>query len=229
MQEAGGPWARDDRKAGTMRTGTLLPPMRVPEDSRYAELIKERQKTLGTQDLAAQVRLPTGCSEEEWLAYNSIELFNELNLLAGAVSDLCTDQSCPVMSAGSFTFQWADGDKIKAPVQLSAPKYMETLLLWVERQLADENFLPVKPGEKFPDNFKKGIKIIYKRLFRIYAHIFHSHFKEMADCDADAHLNHSFKHFIYFAKEFDLVEDSELEPLADLVGLIMSKRSRETR
>ncbi|CAE7250960.1 MOB1A [Symbiodinium sp. KB8] len=209
---------RDDRK-----NATLLPPRKLPADSRYAELINSRQKTLGSLDLAAQVRLPSGCCEEEWLAVNIVDLFNELNLLAGAVSDICTETTCPTMSAGSYAWQWADGDKVKTPQQLSAPKYIEKLLVWVESQLADETFLPVKPGQPFPPHFKKGIKVMYKRLFRIYAHVFHHHFKELAECDADAHLNHSFKHFVYFVKEFDLVEDSESEPR--LARLIHEKAS----
>ncbi|CAE7391458.1 MOB1A, partial [Symbiodinium necroappetens] len=170
-----------------------------------------------------QVRLPSGCCEEEWLAVNIVDLFNELNLLAGAISDICTETTCPTMSAGSYAWQWADGDKVKTPQQLSAPKYIEKLLVWVESQLADETFLPVKPGQPFPPHFKKGIKVMYKRLFRIYAHVFHHHFKELAECDADAHLNHSFKHFVYFVKEFDLVEDSESEPR--LARLIPEKAS----
>eukprot|EP00931_Biecheleriopsis_adriatica_P061977 TRINITY_DN37304_c0_g1_i1.p1 TRINITY_DN37304_c0_g1~~TRINITY_DN37304_c0_g1_i1.p1 ORF type:complete len:248 (-),score=52.69 TRINITY_DN37304_c0_g1_i1:88-831(-) len=196
---------------------------------RYNELTHQRQKTLGSLDLAEQVRLPTGCSEEEWLAFNTIELFNELNLLAGAVADICTDHTCPLMTAGSYTFAWADGVKIKTPQQLSAPKYMEALLVWVESQLADETFVPVQPGIPFDPSFKKGIKVIYKRLFRIYAHIFHSHYQALTECEADAHLNHSFKHFIYFAKEFDLIADDELLPLKDLVDLLMRKRREEER
>ncbi|CAJ1455744.1 unnamed protein product [Effrenium voratum] len=178
----GGTW-REDRK-----NATLLPPRKLPAESRYADLITARQRTLGSMDLAAQVRLPAGCSEEEWLAFNTVDLFNELNLLVGAIADLCTESTCPAMTAGSFGWQWADGDKVKTPVQLSAPKYMEKLLVWVESQLADETFLPVQPGQPFLPNFKKGIKVIYKRLFRIYAHVFHSHFKAMVDSDADAHL-----------------------------------------
>merc|ERR1719215_822767 len=89
---ANSPWARDDR-----RNGTLLPPKRLPSDSRYSQLINERQKTLGSMDLAAQVKLPTGASEEEWLAVSTIDFFNELNLLAGALTDICTEQSCPQM------------------------------------------------------------------------------------------------------------------------------------
>eukprot|EP00913_Durusdinium_trenchii_P022502 g21139.t1 len=208
---------RDDR-----RNATLLPPRKLPAESRYADLITSRQRTLGSMDLAAQVRLPTGCSEEEWLAFNTVELFNELNLLVGAISDICTEATCPTMSAGSFAWHLC-----QTPQQLSAPKYMEKLLVWVESQLADETFLPVQKGQPFLPNFKKGIRVIYKRLFRIYAHIFHAHFKEMVDSDADAHLNHSFKHFVYFVKEFDLIEDSELEPMGDLIRLLMRKREAE--
>lgn len=210
-------------------SGTLLPPRQFPPNSRYASVIQERINTLGSKDLANQVKLPPGASEEEWLAVVTIDFFNELNLLVGAVQDLCTEQSCPTMCAGTFVWMWADGDKYKTPTQMSAPKYAEELLMWVDRQLADESFLPVKPGAQFPPTYRKAMRTIYKRLFRIYAHVFHSHFKELAEQDADAHLNHSFKHFIYFVKEFDLMSEDELEPLKDLVALCMDRRSRQAR
>jgi hypothetical protein len=41
-------------------------------------------------------------------------------------------------------------------------------------------------------------KTIYKRLFRVYAHIYHSHFKHVCALDEEAHLNTCFKHFIFF-------------------------------
>jgi len=191
------------------RDGTLVPPHKLPAKSRYDTLLLERQKTLGSSDLWSQVKKPPGASEEEWLAVSTVDMFNELNLLAGAVSDLCTEHTCPVMNAGAYTFAWADGDKIKEPTKLSAPKYFEVLLTWVEKQLSDESFLPVEPGAPFPPTYRKGMRVIYKRLFRIYAHIFHAHFKEMMEQEADAHLNHSFKHFIYFVKEFDLIDNEE--------------------
>jgi len=207
------------------RDGTLLPPHKFPAKSRYSTLLLERQKTLGSTDLWAQVKLPPGASEEEWLAVCTVDTFNEMNLLAGAVQDLCTESTCPIMNAGSYSFAWADGDSVKVPTQLSAPKYFEALLMWVERQLSDETFLPVEPGVPFPPTFRKGMRVIYKRLFRIYAHIFHAHFKEMIEQEADAHLNHSFKHFIYFVKEFDLIDAEELEPLRDLIALCMRQKT----
>jgi len=44
--------------------------------------------------------------------------------------------------------------------------------------------------------------------------------------EADAHLNHSFKHFIYFVKEFDLIDDAELEPMKDLVALCLEQKNQ---
>jgi hypothetical protein len=40
--------------------------------------------------------------------------------------------------------------------------------------------------------------VIFKRLFRVYAHIYHSHFQKIVGLGAEAHLNTCFKHFIYF-------------------------------
>lgn len=213
-------WSPHSGDREERRDATLLPPRKLPANSRYSSLLLERTKTLGSRDLLSQVKLPAGASEEEWLAINTVDMFNELNLLAGALTDLCTEQTCPAMTAGPYQFAWCDGDKIKVPTKMSAPCYIEHLLMWVESQLADETFLPVQTGVAFQPNFKKGIRVIYKRLFRIYAHVFHSHFKEMADEEADAHLNHSFKHFIYFVKEFGLIDEEELAPLKDLVAAI---------
>jgi len=217
------PAPREERRD---RDATLLPPRKLPTGSRYNTVLMARQKTLGSADLADQVKLPNGASVEEWLAITTIDFFNELNLLIGAIQDLCTEQSCPQMSAGPYVWLWADGQKVREPTKLSAPQYLEALLTWVDAQLADESFLPVQPNVPFPPNFRKGMRVIYKRLFRIYAHVFHAHFKEMLEDEADAHLNHSFKHFVYFVKEFDLMESEEMEPMKDLVALCMEQKTK---
>ncbi len=41
-------------------------------------------------------------------------------------------------------------------------------------------------------------KTIFKRLFRVYAHIYHSHFKQIQQLEEEAHLSTCFKHFITF-------------------------------
>lgn len=201
---------------------TLLPPRKLPTNSRYAALLAMRGRTLGSGGLYDQVRLPPGASEDEWLAVKTVEIFGELNLLTGAFRDICTQESCPKMCAGTFEYRWADGVKYPKAVRMSAPLYMETLLSWVDEQLGDEKFLPVEPGIPFVASYRKGMRTIYKRLFRIFAHLCHSHGQEMVEMECDAHVKHCFRHFIYMVKEFNLVEDSELDPLKELVTMCMA-------
>jgi MOB kinase activator 1 len=56
-----------------------------------------------------------------------------------------------------------------------------------------------------------------KRLFRIYAHTYHEHLDYVKELNAIEHLNTSFKNFILFVHEFQLIESKDLAPLADLI------------
>lgn len=110
--------------------------------------------------------------------------------------------------------------KIKKPVQVCAPKYMDYLMDWIETQLDDESIFPQKFGKffvvhyiwikvyifmneygtgvAFPCNFEDVVKTMFKRLFRVYAHIYHSHFQKIVALKEEAHLNTCFKHFVLF-------------------------------
>lgn len=55
-------------------------------------------------------------------------------------------------------------------------------------------------GVPFPKNFMSVAKTILKRLFRVYAHIYHQHFDPVIQLQEEAHLNTSFKHFIFFVQ-----------------------------
>ena len=50
---------------------------------------------------------------------------------------------------GRYEYRWADGVKIKRPIEVSAPKYVEYLMDWIEAQLDDENIFPQKLGNLF--------------------------------------------------------------------------------
>ena len=81
----------------------------------------------------------------------------------------------------------------------------------------------VVPGVPFPKSFLASCKTILKRLFRVYAHIYHQHFREVVSLGEEAHLNTSFKHFIFFVQEFNLIDKRELQPLAELIEKLASK------
>lgn len=45
------------------------------------------------------VKLPEGEDENEWLAVNMVDFYNQINLLYGAITEFCSPQSCPEMKA----------------------------------------------------------------------------------------------------------------------------------
>jgi hypothetical protein len=49
-------------------------------------------------------------------------------------------------SLSRFEYRWADGVQIKKPIEVSAPKYVEYLMDWIEAQLDDESIFPQKIG-----------------------------------------------------------------------------------
>ncbi|GMQ07416.1 hypothetical protein CsSME_00051609 [Camellia sinensis var. sinensis] len=78
---------------------------------------------------------------------------------------------------------------------LAVNKY---LMDWIEAQLDDKSIFPQKLGASFPPNFQDVVKTIFKRLFHVYAHIYHTHFEKIVSLKEEAHLNTCFKHFVLF-------------------------------
>ena len=144
------------------------------------DLHKHAQATLGAGNLRDAVTLPEGEDEHEWLAVNTVDFFNEINLLYGIVAEFCTEQACPVMCAGpKYEYMWADGVQIRKPIAVSAPRYVDYLMTWVQNLLDDEKVFPTELGVPFPKDFIGIVQTIFKRLFRVYAHIYYCHFERM--------------------------------------------------
>ncbi|KAJ3024149.1 hypothetical protein HKX48_005549 [Thoreauomyces humboldtii] len=189
------------------------------------QLQKYIVKTLGGESLRAAVELPPDASREEWLAVNTVDFYNQINLLYGCISEYCTAQNCPTMTAGPrYEYLWADGKTIVKPIKCTAPEYIEFLLGWVDSQLDDETIFPT--SDEFPPQFIVVVKQIFKRLFRFYAHVYHNHLSQLEDVGEDRHLNTCFKHFILFVTEFDLVDSRELQPLASIVQQILEQNPK---
>jgi MOB kinase activator 1 len=124
------------------------------------------------------------------------------------------------MSAGpKYEYHWADGVRVKRPIKCCAPEYIDFMMTWVQEQLDSETVFPSRMGVPFPKNFMQITKTILKRLFRVYAHIYHAHFEKVCQLEEERHLNTSFKHFTFFVHEFDLIDKKELVPLAELIDL----------
>jgi len=207
---------------------TFKPKKNIAEGTNQYNLKKYVDDTLGSGNLRLAVKLPEGEDLNEWVAVNTVDFFNQINMLYGTITEFCTLETCPLMSAGpKYEYHWADGASVKKPIKCSAPEYIDFLMTWVQTQLDDEALFPSRIGVPFPKNFLTVVKTILKRLFRVYAHIYHSHFNRVGDLGEEPHLNTSFKHFIYFVQEFNLVDAKELAPMQELIDRLLEKDKRK--
>jgi len=151
-----------------------------------------------------------------------------VNLIYGTVCDFCTPQTCPQMSGGpQYEYQWADGGKYKKPTAMPAPQYVSLLMDWVENLINDERLFPPDADTPFPKSFESQVSQIFRRLLRVFVHVYYHHFDKMTQIGAEAHINTCYKHFYYFVKEFGLIQSKEMEPLKDLTKSLCKEELHE--
>jgi MOB kinase activator 1 len=189
---------------------------RLPKRYELPSLIA--RETLEAGDLVPVVRLPDGQSLDDWLALNTIEFFNSISILFAPVSRYCTKESCPKMSAGpGFEYAWQDNKKYKKPKSMPANDYITHVMIWVEEFIDDPVVFPEDESRPFPKEFRQIIANIFRRMFRVYAHLYHHHQKDIKAENLAAQLNTSFRHFYLFTKEFSLIPDEQFQPLATII------------
>lgn len=211
---------------GLSKTRTFKPKRDIPQGTKQYQLKRYAEATLGSGNLRLAVVLPEGEDMNEWLAVNTVDFFNHLNMLYGTITQFCTCSECPVMCAGPrFEYHWQDVNSAlyRRPTNMSAPEYVDCLMNWVQAQLDDEELFPSKIGVPFPNNLPAVVKSILRRLFRVYAHIYNHHFAQVCALSIEAHLNTSYRHFLLFITEFQLVEPRELAPLVELNQAILGE------
>lgn len=206
--------------AFTSTAKSTFRPLKKHKNPRWAELENHKMETLGYGNMREVVKLPEGEDLNEWFAVNIVDFYNQLSMLYGTITEFCTNETCPIMCAGSYTFLWSDAQN-PTPIEVSAPVYIGLLFDWVDEVLNNESIFPSMIGVPFPKNFEQVVKSIMRRLFRVYAHCFFHHLSNFNELDTMKHLNTSFKQFIFFTKEFNLISSDQLEPLKPLIVEIM--------
>ncbi len=97
------------------------------------------------------------------------------------------------MAAGKAEYLWKDEGVHKKPTRLPACTYIDLAFSEMDAQITDPEIFPIEENIKFPRNYLQVVKQIYKRLFRVYAHIYCSHSERIRSIGASAHLNTTFK------------------------------------
>lgn len=174
---------------------------------RYAQRLERRRRI-------PALRTPEDEDPDEMLALSTCNFFHEAQLLYGVISEFCTEEQCPTTCAGRrYEYRWTPGQP------LAAPQYFRRLEEWVQSQLDDENLFPTRLGVPFPRGFRERVQLIFKRLFRVYAHIYYHHFERIAQLGAEPHLNSCFQEFMRFVLQHDLIPDrAQMQPLAPLIS-----------
>lgn len=185
------------------------------------DLHKNTLQTLGSGNLLDAVVLPKGEDQNEWLAMNTVDFFNELTVFFEICEEEGKRGDAPPKATGEgfppgYEYRWKDGVGIKTPIKCSGPEYVDYVLTWVEGQMNNEKIFPTTESTPFPAQFVKFIRVIFKRMFRIFAIIYHDHFPAIETADAVAHINTCFRHFMFLVYEFKLVEPTELKALPGL-------------
>ncbi len=176
-----------------------------------------------------------------------VDFYNQINLLYGAITEFCSPQSCPEMKAtDEFEYLWQDSENYKRPTKMAAPAYIEQLMSWVQGNIDNEAVLPSRIGKEttppprgqangrttatdrpnagvpFPKSFPALVRQIFKRMYRVYAHIYCHHYPVIRELGLEPHLNTSFKQYVLFIDEHSLASGKDYwGPLGDLVDSML--------
>ncbi|KAH7329030.1 Mob1/phocein family protein [Stachybotrys elegans] len=164
-------------------------------------------------------------------------------------STICNSTTCPRTSAGAnHSFTWLNRDR--QPVELPAHEYMSLMQRWISGKIDDTAIFPTEasgvsyahnasitttplsqltnPGEPdwmgkrsgFPEKFVEVCQMIFRQMFRVYAHLYWAHFVEpFYHLNLEKQLNSCFSHFVLTATALDMLKPQELEPMQPLIDL----------
>lgn len=72
----------------------------------------------------------------------------------------------------------------------------------------------------FPHDFMEVCQTIFRQMFRVYAHLYWSHFVDpFYHLSLEKHLNSCFSHFVLTATALDMLKPHELEPMQPMIDL----------
>eukprot|EP00443_Scrippsiella_acuminata_P009967 CAMPEP_0115245194 /NCGR_PEP_ID=MMETSP0270-20121206/40385_1 /TAXON_ID=71861 /ORGANISM="Scrippsiella trochoidea, Strain CCMP3099" /LENGTH=268 /DNA_ID=CAMNT_0002660369 /DNA_START=114 /DNA_END=916 /DNA_ORIENTATION=- len=213
----------EGRSEGSEQTVVRRSQLPIPEHTGIFALHQQASATLGNHNLRENVRLPPFTQRELWIGAKTLTIYDEVYHLVSVLQHTCTPQSCPTMCCGKHvTYEWAD-ENSTVTKGMPAIKYMSTLVDWAHDLLANPSVVPQDGGE-VPDHFLPSMRLLHKRFFRVFAHVYLHHFSEVQENGGEAHLNYCFKHWLFFVRAMDLVSEEQLTPLKTVIAKFEAKQ-----
>lgn len=205
--------------------------MSAPNSSSKINVTRSRSIPVGPLQLLVSpmsikngVKKPPGVNINHWLSTHTVDFFQLTTVLYGSLGSVCTAETCACMNCGStFEYQWRDPEK--RPIRLTAPDYVARLHSWIDEQIKDEANFPTAGA--YPEDFVVHVKNIFRRLFRVFAHAYTSHYDSICELGVHTSFNTAFIHFMVFAQEFDLISVMELKPAKDLLFAVCPEIAEE--
>lgn len=145
----------------------------------------------------------------------------------------------------SHSYTWLNQDE--EPAEVSATESMTLTQRWIAGKIDNDAIFPTDPfgasfanhsecsnspglhhynedwlgiQSGFPKQFGVTCQLIFRQMFRIYAHLYWNHFVEpFYHLNLEKHLNSCFSSFILTATTLDMLRHDELEPMQDLINL----------
>jgi len=176
-----------------------------------------------TKNIKQSVKCPPDEDPNDFLANHVVDFYNRAKLVYATVMDsdpdcltrTCSEENCPSMTGGpKYEYLWQDGNR--KPEKLSAPDYVVALVDWIDNIITDEVIFPPVDDIPFPSNFRQICDKIFRRLYRIFVHVYIEHFERLQEAGAEAHTNTFYRHFYYFMREHQLMQEKDYAPLEHL-------------
>ncbi|OHS93511.1 MOB kinase activator-like 1 A [Tritrichomonas foetus] len=166
---------------------------------------------------------PANLTNDDWLIVTLVDFLHRVELLYSSCSLFCTSDTCPMFNAGPhYKYFWDDSDS-PTPIQVSAPEYFSYLKRFIKRNLQDPNIIPGKSGEKLNEDALSTLKMCYRRLFRILAHLYVCHFQNISSIQEPnvvEIMNTILTHYTKFALAQGMIDLPDLEMLSPVFAAI---------
>ena len=175
------------------------------------------RKALSRDKLLKISEVPPGENLDEWMALTTFELYNQISMLYGIAEPFCTKNTCQCMSAGpTLEYQWLGKS-------IPAQEYFSKALGKMWEVFSNRKVFPMEEGEEFAQDIGNTLSSFFGEMLKLYAHMYHMHYKVFKLFELEEHLNTSFKHFTLFAVKYNLLERDEMFPLKKIVDKILDE------